>query len=224
MLVGRKQLGALNQERFMQLRAIERLPLANGEPFDWEFADPAKLVAALLGHDVELQGVLAAAAARCPLGQPANPWHIIVGFDEFVPGNKLATDPTRKTMVLSLTFREFGQHYISNGRAWFTCIALRTSVIEQIEGGWSRCLRVFLHRLLYCPNGFATAGVPVTCGTETLLLFAKVSNLLSDGQGLAYALDWRGQGSMKPCFRHFNVIRKDGAGLHTLCFTPPLSF
>ena len=59
------------------------------------------------------------------------PWHIIVGFDEFAPGNKLKVDNSRKCMNLSFTFREFGQ------AAWCTEVAWLTPV-----------LRLRLHALL----------------------------------------------------------------------------
>jgi hypothetical protein len=44
------------------------------------------------------------------------------------------------------------------------------------------------------------------------LLFARLTNLLSDGDGLRMAFDWKGASSLKPCFKHYNVFKKD-----TLC-------
>ena len=56
--------------------------------------------------------------------------------------------------------------------------------------------------------GLATAGIAVCVGGHPRLLFGRVSNLLSDGDGLRMGLDWRGAGSLKPCWKHFNVMKK----------------
>ena len=112
-------------------------------------------------------------------------------------------------MVLSLTFRELGQEAISSGRAWFTCAVIRSTVVGEVVGGWSACLRLFLDRLLLGPAGFATAGCPVPIAGTGRLLFARVTNLPSDGDGLRQALDWKGASGLKPCFKHYNVLKKD---------------
>jgi len=37
----------------------------------------------------------------------------------------------------------------------------------------------------------------------------KLSNLLTDGDGFRLAFGWRGGASLKPCFKHDNVLKKD---------------
>lgn len=130
-------------------------------------------------------------------------------FDEFAPGNKLVTDNRRKCMVLSFTFLQLGQHAISNGVAWITPSVLRSVVLADIRGGWSACLRAYLERqLLDTTDGLATAGCPLQIKGRTIVLYARLTNLLSDGDGLRQALDWRGASSLKPCIRHHNVFKK----------------
>jgi hypothetical protein len=139
-----------------------------------------------------------------------HPWSLIVGFDEFSPGNKLQCDNRRKTMVLSFTFKELGQLALCKALVWHTPVCLRTSVITQVEGEWSHCLSVYLQRHLLGPCGLATSGVPVVLADgRPTLIFARLTNLLSDGDGLRMALDWRGHASLKPCFKHYNVFKKD---------------
>jgi hypothetical protein len=112
-------------------------------------------------------------------------------------------------MVVSFSFLELGQEAVSTGFGWFTCAVLRSSVIAQVEGGWSRCLRLLLERLLVGPLGVSTAGWALRVGGQDVLVFARLTNLLSDGDGLRQALDWRGASGMKPCFKHVNVCKKD---------------
>ena len=73
-------------------------------------------------------------------------------------------------------------------------------------------LRVFLEHLLVGPSGMTTVGQPVMISGEPRLLFARVTNLLSDGDGHRIAWDWKGAASLKPCFKHYNVF-KLGSGL-----------
>ena len=71
----------------------------------------------------------------------------------------------------------------------------------------------YLELQLRCPEaGLCSAGVPVhTCGKDWLV-FANLKILLGDGDGIRMALEWNGQGGVKPCFRHPNVFKKPRAG------------
>ena len=73
-------------------------------------------------------------------------------------------------------------------------------------------LRIFLERFLLGPCGLASEGLTIKVGDEHRVLFCRPTNLLSDGDGLRIGLDWKGAASMKPCFKHFNVL-KLGSGL-----------
>jgi hypothetical protein len=77
-------------------------------------------------------------------------------------------------------------------------------------------LRLFVERILYGPSGMSTVGVPLLIGGQERLLFAKLTNLLSDGDGHRMGWDWRGAASLKPCWKHFNVFRKDSGLAHRM--------
>ena len=53
-----------------------------------------------------------------------------------------------------------------------------------------------------------TGGVPVTVDGVPKLVFAKLSNVLADGEGHAKAWDWNGAQSLRPCVVHYNVMKK----------------
>lgn len=68
---------------------------------------------------------------------------------------------------------------------------------------------------LFGDLGLSTAGVSLDLGGgDCVMLFGTLTNLLSDGDGHRTALDWRGSSSMKPCVKHFNVLRKDSDLAH----------
>ena len=98
---------------------------------------------------------------------------------------------------------------------WFTPVAVLTSNMKQVVGGWSRMLKEFLVLLLTAPDaGFQTSGVPLDLGGGMhCLLYAELRMLLSDGDGLRMALEWMGSSSTKPCFKHLNVLHKGGSDL-----------
>jgi hypothetical protein len=77
-------------------------------------------------------------------------------------------------------------------------------------------LRLFVERILFGGSGMSTVGVPVLIGGQERLLFAKLTNILSDGDGLRMAWDWKGASSLKPCWKHFNVFRKDSGLAHRM--------
>ena len=70
-------------------------------------------------------------------------------------------------------------------------------------------LKMFIHYALFGPNGMSTVGIPIVDGSATLVVFVKLGALLSDGDGLKLALDWKGGSGLKCCFRHWNCYAKD---------------
>ena len=77
----------------------ETLRLEDGKAFVWEFLDPAKLMQHIVSSSESLQRVYLRAAKRRPPSQD-RPWRLVVGFDEFVQGNKLNVLNARKSMCL----------------------------------------------------------------------------------------------------------------------------
>ena len=57
----------------------------------------------------------------------------MVAYDEFVPVNKLSTDKTRKTMVVSFTFLELGAAALSRGTVWTTPVSVRSTTIAKVQ-------------------------------------------------------------------------------------------
>ncbi len=178
--------------------------------------DPNRLLAATIDVSPGLRALFLEAVSRSPPSLE-HPWSLVVGFDEFTPGDKLNTDNRRKTMVLSYSFLELGQVALSHAASWMTTVCVRSSVIRTLTGGWSHMMALYLKRQLFGPDGLATAGVPLVLDGDPdrpTVLFARLACLLSDGEGLKHVFDSKGSSGIKPCFKHFNVFRKD-RGVHT---------
>ena len=136
-------------------RCSVRLPCAGGGEFEWHFAEPSLLVASVVRAVPAVSEQFAAALGRrAPTAEV--PWRLVVGYDEFVAGNKLRVDPTRKVMVISFSFLELGQVAVGRSLTWFTAGVLRSNQIARIRGGFSAVMRAFLERLLRSALGFST--------------------------------------------------------------------
>ena len=128
----RKQLLLPNTAKFATHRLALPLQLNDGSLWAWDLLDPGKTLASILATSASLQALYTVAWRRSP-ATPASPWRIVVGFDEFTPGNKLSLDQSRKCMVVSFFFLELGQAALSRGRVWVTVACVRTNMIKQVS-------------------------------------------------------------------------------------------
>ena len=197
-----------HMRRYEQVRCQIDLPSGDGS-VAWHLSHPNKALALLVSESVHLQRWFAAALAARPCTQ-AQPWSLLMGWDEFVPGNKLNPQPRRKTMCLSFSFEELSP-YLHLDAAWVTPVAVRSDLIKEVNGGWSAMLKEYLKLQLLGATGIATGGVPLRIFGNDVLIFAKVGAMVSDGDGLRLALEWNGAAGVKPCFRHPNVLSKRGS-------------
>ena len=122
-------------------------------------------------------------------------------------------------MVLSFIFLELCQEKLWHGECWFSPAAVRSTVILRAKSDWSAMLRAYLNVHLLSATGISTAGLPLMLNGQPSMLFAKMSHLLADGDGLRLAFEWNGTSGLKCCMRHGNALKLD-SGLagrdHTL--------
>ena len=83
-----------------------------------------------------------------------------------------------------------------------------TCDMSKAVGGLSACLVRYLKKHLLGPLGVQTVGVVCNVDGVSYTLYARLTNLLSDGEGLKYGLDVFGHGGIAPCIRCWNVLRK----------------
>ena len=86
-------------------------------------------------------------------------------------------------MVISCTFLEVGQSFLSDSAAWMTPAIIRSPILKSIDRGWSHALSMFLQHLLTGPLGFSTVGVAVELDGGTVVIHARLGALLTDGEG-----------------------------------------
>ena len=195
----------MNHEHSEQVKRTILLPLKDGQEFSWPVADPSLLVSMCCRLSKEMEELFARSLQWRPCSAEA-PWRLVVVFDEFTPGNMLQPQNSRKTMVINFTFLELDSY---SDLSWFTAAVIRAPLLKEVVGGWSRALRELLRLWHDSPSNMHTAGIALRLNNNFVLLHAKVACLLGDGDGLKQALQWNGASSIKPCFRHWNVVKKN---------------
>ena len=183
------------------------MPCVSGASWTWEFADPNRLLALLVSSSTVLEDVFSQAAKLYPCSKD-RPWQLVIGFDEFIPGNKLKTHNERKTMNVSFTFVELGRDAMWHEDLWITPVCVRHTMIAKVASGFSAMLRRYLRLQLLGANGLTTSGVPLMLHGQPFLLFASLRYIIADGEGLKLGLGWKGANAVKPCFKHWNVVSK----------------
>ena len=209
----------IDSETFRRFNSVARIDkyelVEDAGTFSLESCDPGELCQLVCQEAPALTQLYLSAHKRSPCSLES-PWRIIIGFDEFCPGSVLSPNQSKKTMCLYFNFLELGHATVVEAATWMCPIIIACEVEAQVEGGWSRIFADFLERLLFGPTGFLTAGVAISDGSECFTLFATLGVLMSDGDGLRKAFAWRGASSMRPCFRHSNVLKKDSGLLEHL--------
>ena len=111
-------------------------------------------------------------------------------------------------MVLGYCFQELSDEILCSDYAWLIPIVVRTTKIKRMKGHWSAMLRQYLRVQMLGAHGLATTGVVLMINGAPLHLRAKITDILSDYDGLRQALDWRGANALRCCLRCLNVYKK----------------
>ena len=197
----------IRDSRFDACVVSEEFPLIDGGTFTLEYLEPSLMMQQVFDECPHVAAQYASALVSTQCSQ-AKRWNLIIGYDEFVPGDKLALKNQRKLMVISFAFVELGRALLCKDAVWFTPLCVRTSMLSRIEGGWGHVLKRFLYRILLGSMGLATVGVPIVSGGAVHLLYGRLRFLVADAVGHQAGLDWRGHASIRPCFKHSNVFSK----------------
>ena len=144
--------------RFDDVAMTPHIP-TEGDPVGFEMCNLSLLHPKTLAECPELEKIVACAWKANPCSQ-SRPWSLIVGFDEYTPGNKFKQCNARKAMDLGFNFVELGQMASSREATWMIPVSVRHSTIVEL-GGWSRIMRHVLRLLLLGSSGLETAGMPV---------------------------------------------------------------
>ena len=187
---------------------LETVENVQGRP--WYLLDPNRLLMAVVDESEFLQRKFLEVARW----KQDSPWSLIVGFDEYVPGDPFKLESGRKCMNVYYTFADLGAEVICLNEAWFNPVSILVSDMHNFDGQWSALLRHYLRLQLHGESGLMTAGVPLNLNGTVYVLKAELTAIVSDGDGHRQSLQWRGASSLRPCFRHDNVMKLGSPVVH----------
>ena len=119
------------------------LPMREGADYSWPACHPGAMLTYLCTFALEFQVFLSNLLTSKP-PTPEEPWQFAMYADEVVPGDLLATDNTRKSMILYWTFLQFGT-LMSRDHCWFYLGSIRSKVLKKVRAGLSGLARVILN-------------------------------------------------------------------------------
>ena len=203
---GHRQLDSDYFSNINKVITVHEFRCVDNSTYSLPYADPNLLLQILLE-----QCPLLRERYRLAVRAHGTHWHVVMGFDEFCPGDKLSFDSSNKIMCLYFSFKELDA--ASNGNLWLCPLVARATSIHIVDGRWSHMVARFLHRMFLGPHGFHTVGIPID---EDTLIFCELKIYMSDGDGLKQAFGWNGARSIRPSLTYSNVLMKDSelVGVH----------
>ncbi len=131
-----------------------------------------------------------------------NPWGLTWYNDEVSPGNQLRHVNTRKVQVIYWSFCQFTPRELSCENLWFTLIALRSSLVQQL-GGMTALWRQLAHLFFESPN--FGRGLCLRVGGENRLMFAALKILIADESAIKHSLANKGASGIVMCVACPNI-------------------
>ena len=202
----RRRLSKIALEIMGRIGCVETLPYAEGDgQFQWDFAEPTRLVAVMVEECPVLQSIFEERLAVHPLS-PDRQWNVILYGDEITPGNQVKAGNHRNNWLIYFNFREFGAAYLAHEEVWFPLAVLRTNIVKDIRGQVSGAFRVLMRRMFLGPNSFNRGGIVIKRPNGSVtLLFARLGNILGDEAALAAIYCGKSASGLLCCLKCRNV-------------------
>lgn len=204
LLVSRFAIGRHLQKEARKFGSSISLPLETGGNFEWFVCSLGLLLKHFVSISLWFKEMLQSAIQRC-----GHNLHLIAYSDELTPGDAFSPDNLRKSWCFYISILEFGPSKLCQMEAWLPIAILRSSVVDKVEDGLP-CVYRSLFRSWFCgePSKLGTEGMVVHLdGEPTLIVFESVI-FLSDLDGHRASFAWKGTGSMKPCLKCRNCMKK----------------
>ena len=174
-----------------------------GEPFEWTYASPQKLLAFLCRSHASLWKTLKKLHGVRPSSKQ-RPWRIVLYADELTPGAQLTPQNYRKSWSFLMTFMEFGP-LIGKDAAWLPLGLLRTSICKTIPAGVSCAMKHVIRGMVLGPRSMTEAGLPLSNGSESFVLFARVNKTLGDEAALTRMWSGKSASGLLRCLKCSNA-------------------
>ena len=93
------------------------------------------------------------------------------------------------------SYGELGAQALSTESGWFVLCTIRSTIVAQMVSGMAHLVRILLRELFFnnsSGHNMATAGVTVTIGGMTIVLFARLKIIIGDEKALKEIYGFKG--------------------------------
>ena len=189
-------------EHVSRVRSRIQLPLTSGLDFAWPVALPQNSLPYIISECKGFRDMFTEALSRrgCSWEQP---WRLVLYVDEITPGNALRPDNKRKNTAVYISWLELGD-FLRLEEAWLTVGIIRSDVVKNVAGGFSRTIACLLRAIFLGPNSLSAAGSLLPSGA---LFFSKLHRILCDEAAGKAVFGREGASGIKPCIDCKNVIK-----------------
>ena len=164
------------------------------------FQNPLAFVHYNAEHSDRYAEMLLNALADHP-SSPSSLWRIVLYQDGVDPGDGLAKNKSRHSVVFYWSFAEFGTDVLAHEEVWGTLTIARTAVAKGIDGGVAALTNAALQQFHGSVHDILRSGIVVQPkgSATTSRIFGKVQVILADLPALAEMISWKGHQAVKCC-------------------------
>ena len=166
----------------------------------WEYINPF----ALLHYMTEKS--TAFASMMQSIHTEGVPMRIVIYADSLVPGNPFRPDMGRKLMCIYWAIVDWPQHVLQRSFAWPVFSIIRTSILDDIEGGLGRLMRMMLRVFFGAVGSSFATGVHMCSPRGGYVLTAVFAGFLADLLGHKELTEWKGFNGVYCCLTCGNVL------------------
>ena len=180
----------------------------------WKFAHPM----ALLFYLCLLSAPFADVMEHTSPGQPLR---IVIYIDEICPGNPLRPEKSRTLQSVYWCCADWPDWLLQRTAAWPVFGTIRSSVVEQLDGGVSHLMKLIMHTF-WPENGDSMANgfTIVKAGGERIIRNGLFCGFLCDEKAHNQVTGSKGASGTKPCLTCRNCYgRTKGRALPAGCVT-----
>ena len=122
------------ETRYGPLINYIEVPMPGKTPITMGFQNPFAFLDHVCEHPENYAKIMQDGLRRHPC-TPSNPWTIVLYQDGVDPGDGLAKNKSRHSIVFYWSFAEFGLEALSHEEVWGTVCIVRTTVAKKFGGG-----------------------------------------------------------------------------------------
>ena len=135
-----------------------------------------------------------------------DPLRVIIFADGLVPGNPFRPEASRKLQCIYWCIADWPQHVLQRSFAWPVFSLIKESVLENIDGGLGRLMRVIL-RIFFSETGDSfSRGVHIHDKHGGFVVTGIFAGFLQDLVGHKETSEMKGHNGLKLCMTCSNVL------------------